>query len=51
MIAGVWTLDALLQVALGSSPLFFALDQVKQLNLAKVYDAAHPRAKRKKATE
>ncbi|WP_407460424.1 O-antigen ligase [Xanthomonas campestris pv. raphani] len=31
VIAGVWTLDALLQVALGSSPLFFALDQVKQL--------------------
>ncbi|KTF38042.1 O-antigen ligase family protein [Xanthomonas vesicatoria] len=31
VIGGVWTLDALLQAAIGSSPLFFALDQLKQL--------------------
>lgn len=31
VIGGVWTLDALMQAAIGSSPLFFALDQLKQL--------------------
>ncbi|MBG3848750.1 O-antigen ligase [Xanthomonas sp. WHRI 8391] len=31
VIGGVWTLDALLQAAFGSSPLFFGLDQIKQL--------------------
>jgi len=30
-IAGVWTLDALAQVAMGTSPLFWGLDQLKQL--------------------
>ncbi|MCC4603831.1 O-antigen ligase family protein [Xanthomonas campestris] len=31
VIAGIWTLDALMQAAIGSSPLFFGLDQLKQL--------------------
>ncbi|MBB4591568.1 O-antigen ligase family protein [Xanthomonas cannabis] len=31
VIGAVWTLDALLQAAFGSSPLFFALDELKQL--------------------
>ena len=31
MIVGVWTLDALLQAVLGTSPLFFGIDQIKQL--------------------
>ncbi|MBO9787802.1 O-antigen ligase family protein [Xanthomonas phaseoli] len=31
VIGGVWTLDALLQAAFGTSPLFFGIDQVKQL--------------------
>lgn len=31
IIVAVWTLDALLQVAFGTSPLFWGLDQLKQL--------------------
>ncbi len=31
VIGGVWTLDALMQAVIGSSPLFFGLDQLKQL--------------------
>lgn len=31
VIVGVWTLDALAQVAFGTSPLFWGLDQLKQL--------------------
>ncbi len=31
VILGVWTLDALLQAVTGTSPLFFGIDQVKQL--------------------
>lgn len=31
IICGVWTLDALLQAGLGTSPLFWGLDQLKQL--------------------
>ncbi|QJD68802.1 O-antigen ligase family protein [Xanthomonas campestris pv. badrii] len=31
VIAGIWTLDALMQAAIGSSPLFFGLNQLKQL--------------------
>lgn len=31
VIGAVWTLDALLQAAFGNSPLFFGLDQIKQL--------------------
>ncbi|MCC4586185.1 O-antigen ligase family protein [Xanthomonas sp. NCPPB 1067] len=31
VIGGVWTLDALAQAVIGSSPLFFGLDQLKQL--------------------
>ncbi|KAB7767921.1 O-antigen ligase family protein [Xanthomonas maliensis] len=31
IIAGVWTLDALLQAVFGTSPLFFGLDQLKQV--------------------
>lgn len=31
IIVAVWTLDALLQVALGTSPLFWGIDQIKQL--------------------
>jgi O-antigen ligase len=31
IIAGVWTLDALAQVMLGTSPLFWSLDQLKQM--------------------
>lgn len=30
IITGVWTLDALLQAAFGTSPLFWALDELKQ---------------------
>ena len=30
IIVGVWTLDALLQATIGTSPLFFALDSAKQ---------------------
>ena len=31
VIVGIWTLDALAQVAFGTSPLFWGLDQLKQL--------------------
>ena len=31
IIVAIWTLDALLQVAFGTSPLFWGLDQLKQL--------------------
>ena len=31
VIVGLWTLDALVQVAFGTSPLFWGLDQLKQL--------------------
>ncbi|WP_372393044.1 O-antigen ligase family protein [Xanthomonas sp. NCPPB 3582] len=31
VIGGVWTLDALVQAMVGTSPLFFGLDQLKQL--------------------
>ncbi len=31
IIVAVWTLDALAEVALGTSPLFFGIDQLKQL--------------------
>lgn len=31
IIVGVWTLDALLQAVSGTSPLFWSLDQIKQL--------------------
>lgn len=31
VIGCVWTLDALLQAAFGTSPLFFGIDQIKQL--------------------
>lgn len=31
IIVGVWTLDALIQAAFGTSPLFFAIDQIKYM--------------------